>query len=75
MTSTWTEDEDNELYFAWQHQTLVDDAIYEASGVRPPFQLFWEKIHKNFNEKTTGDGRSLSSMLNRWHILVMRSNA
>ena len=71
----WMKDEDNELYFAWHHQGLVDAALYEESGVRQPFKEFWEKIHENFNEKTSGEGRSVSSIMNRWHILVMRSNA
>jgi hypothetical protein len=60
----WTED--NELYFAWHNQTLIED--------KQPFKQFWEGIHVNFNQRTSRDGRSLSSIRSRWSTLVMRYN-
>jgi hypothetical protein len=62
----WSEDEDNDLYFAWHHQTLV--------GYKQPIKKFWEEIHDNYNQRTSADYLSLKSMMNRWHMLVMRYN-
>jgi hypothetical protein len=62
----WSEDEDNNLYFAWHHQTLVGD--------KQPIKQFWKEIHGNYNQRTSADYRSLTSMMNRWDVLVMRHN-
>jgi hypothetical protein len=57
----WTEDEDNDLYFAWHDQKLVGDTSHRKS-----WKQFWEEVHANFNQRTSGDDRSLPSITNRW---------
>jgi hypothetical protein len=69
----WTEDEDNALYFAWNDQNLLEEALYVKTG-KQPFEEFWQQLHDRFKSNTSGEGRSLASLLNRWHILVVRSN-
>ena len=38
-------------------------------------QKICEQINERFNANTRRKARSMSSIINRWHILVMRSNA
>jgi hypothetical protein len=35
-------------------------------------EAIFERVNANFNQGTSGDGRSLPAITNRWSTLVMR---
>ena len=71
----WNNDEYHVLYVALHQQVLADEACYQESGVHQPLPKICEQINERFNANTRRKARSMSSIINRWHILVMRSNA
>jgi hypothetical protein len=70
----WTEDDNDALYFAWNDQIHLQEALHGISG-KQPFDKFWQQIHQRLNKSnTTKEARSLSSLCNRWHTIIMCYN-